>query len=173
MSCRYHRVRLASLCFVLAAVAGPRALQAQAAPTATVQPKATTAPFSQVERIDHAALHVKNLQTSADFYKKVFGFDIVHKWNTTWMVGKGRIRLGLFQRPMAAAVDDPDKFLILEHVAFLTTKDGLARYTSMLDGLGIKHEDDDSGIAKSVFIRDPDGISIEVTYYYADAPPRR
>lgn len=43
----------------------------------------------KLERIDHAAINVKNLETSAAFYKKVFDFDLVHKWNTTWMVGKG------------------------------------------------------------------------------------
>lgn len=62
---------------------------------------------------------------------------------------------------------------MLQHVAFLTTRSGLDAYAARLNALGIKHEDDDSGIAKSAFITDPDGISIEVTYYYAEAPPSK
>lgn len=123
-------------------------------------------------RIDHVALQVKDLPTSAQFYKQVFGFEVIHKWNTTWMIGKGRMRLGLFQRPNAMRPDDLNNYLVLQHFALLTTKTELAKYVKHLKLLGIKFEEDDSGIAKSIFIEDPDGIQVEVTYYYAEAPPR-
>lgn len=122
--------------------------------------------------IDHVALQVKDLPTSAQFYKRVFGFDVIHKWNTTWMIGKARMRLGLFQRPNATRLDDLNNYLVLQHFAVLTSKTGLGKYVKHLKLLGIKFEEDDSGIAKSIFIEDPDGIQVEVTYYYADAPPR-
>ncbi len=61
----------------------------------------------------------------------------------------------------------------LRHFAFLTSKSGLSAYIARLKALGIQYEEDDSGIAKSIFIKDPDGLSIEVTYYYAEAPPAR
>jgi catechol-2,3-dioxygenase len=158
---------LAVLSFLLSVnnVTAQAAKSTQAAPAPTAS--------SAILRIDHVALHVKDLETSARFYKSVFDFDIVHKWKTTWMVGKGRMRLGLFQRPNAVPVDDPDKYFLLEHFAFLTTKDGLETYVARLKTLRISYEEDDSGIAKSVFIKDPDGIQVEVTYYYAEAPPVR
>ena len=48
------------------------------------------------------------------------------------------------------------------------TPDELFRF---LDRLGIAHEPpEDTGIAKSVFFKDPDGHSLEITYYYQHIP---
>jgi len=131
----------------------------------------STSSANALVRIDHAGLNVSNLTVSAAFYKKLFGFEVVHKWNTTWMVGKDAIRLGLFERPKATKIGDIDAYLIPQHVAFLVSEAGFNAYLARLKKLGFKHNDDDSGIAKSVFVSDPDGISIEVIYYYKDAPP--
>ena len=122
-------------------------------------------------RLDHVAIQVKDLQTSADFYKKVFDMELLHKWTTTWMVGNGKSRLGLFQRPSAMPVDDFDNRLVLQHFAVLTTTAGLDAFRTRLNALQISYEQEDSGIAKSLFVTDPDGILVEVTAYYAKDPP--
>jgi Glyoxalase/Bleomycin resistance protein/Dioxygenase superfamily len=51
--------------------------------------------------LDHFAINVTDLQRSADWYQRVLGFAILHKWNTTWMVGRDNIKIGLFLRPNA------------------------------------------------------------------------
>jgi len=128
-------------------------------------------PTDAFSRLDHVALQVKDLQTSADFYKKVFDMNVVYKWTTTWMIGNGKVRLGLFQRPKAVPVEDFDNRLVLQHFAVLTSSAGLEAFKTKLKALQLPFEEDDSGIAKSLFINDPNGISVEVTTYYAESPP--
>jgi len=96
------------------------------------------------------------------------GYEIIHKWTTTWMVGKGSMRLGLFQRPTASPVDDLDNKIAITHVAFLTDAEGFERVQEKLKELGISFEGpDDSGIAYSIFFKDPDGHELEITTYHS------
>ena len=125
-----------------------------------------------LERIDHIGLNVRDLVTSADFYHKVFGFGIVHKWTTTWMVGTDIMRLGLFQRPDSAPVCNIDNAIAITHVAFRTDAAGFAAAQKTLRKLGIAFDPpEDTGIAFSVFILDPDGHQIEITTYDRDQVP--
>jgi catechol 2,3-dioxygenase-like lactoylglutathione lyase family enzyme len=126
----------------------------------------------QLERIDHVALNVTDLDVSLGWYEKVFGFTIVHKWTTTWMIGLGPIRLGLFSRPKAKPVDDLDQAIAFTHVAFLTDEAGFQAAQEKFRSLEIPFDPvEDTTIAYSVFVNDPDGHQIEVTTYYKDAPP--
>ena len=119
-----------------------------------------------LERIDHIGLNVRDLVTSAEFYSKVLGFSVVHKWTTTWMVGTDTMRLGLFQRPRSGPLCDIDNTIAITHVAFRTDAAGFSAAQAELRRLGISFEPpEDTGIAYSVFILDPDGHQIEITTY--------
>jgi catechol 2,3-dioxygenase-like lactoylglutathione lyase family enzyme len=125
-----------------------------------------------LERIDHIGLNVRDLVTSADFYHKVFGFGIVHKWTTTWMVGTDTMRLGLFQRPDSAPVCNINNAIAITHVAFRTNAAGFAAAQATLRKLGISFDPpEDTGIAFSVFILDPDGHQLEITTYDREPAP--
>lgn len=138
---------------------------------ASTDPSGPVSPLPGLRRLDHYAVHVTDLERSATFYEHVFGFGIVNKWKTTWMVGNDRMRVGLFLRPKAAMVSDPDNKVLIEHVAFLTDERNFNRCLVALNRLGIPHEPpEDTGIAKSVFFNDPDGHSLEITYYYQHIP---
>ena len=39
--------------------------------------------------LDHVAISVKDLNQSYSWYQKIFGFQILHNWQTTWMIGDG------------------------------------------------------------------------------------
>ena len=119
-------------------------------------------------RIDHTAINVKSLQNTFDWYNKVFGFEIIHKWTHTWMIGDQQIKIGVFERPEASVISDiGENIIAIQHFAFLTDKDGFEKAVEDLDRLGIPHEPvEDSGIAFSVFVIDPDGHLVEITYYY-------
>ena len=120
----------------------------------------------ELERIDHVGLNVRDLDASADFYSRVFGFGIVHKWTTTWMVGTGAIRLGLFQRPTSSPVCNIDNAIALTHLALRTDATGFEAAKRELRELGIAFDNpEDTGIAYSVFVLDPDGHQIEITTY--------
>jgi catechol 2,3-dioxygenase-like lactoylglutathione lyase family enzyme len=119
-----------------------------------------------LERIDHIGINVHDLTQSFRFYQSVFGFEIVHKWVTTWMVGKGEIRLGLFQRPSAVPISHIDNAGAITHVAFRTDSAGFAAAQETFKKLGIAFDPpEDTGIAYSVFVLDPDGHQIEITTY--------
>jgi catechol 2,3-dioxygenase-like lactoylglutathione lyase family enzyme len=36
--------------------------------------------------IDHVGINITDLDRSAKWYRRVPGFEIVHKWKTTWMI---------------------------------------------------------------------------------------
>jgi len=133
--------------------------------------RVSTNQYVDTRRLDHFAVHVKDLERSAAFYKSVFNFDIIHKWTTTWMVGNDSIRVGLFLRTNAVAITNPDSFILIEHVAFLTDSNGFEQAIKGLDQFGIKHDPpEDTGIANSVFFNDPDGNLLEITAYYKNGP---
>jgi catechol 2,3-dioxygenase-like lactoylglutathione lyase family enzyme len=121
-----------------------------------------------ITHIDHVGLNVTDLQRSADWYCRVFGFEIIHKWTTTWMVGRALMRLGLFQRPGAKPVADLDNTIAMTHLAFQMGPQEFAAVQQELTRLGVPFDPpEDTGIAYSVFVSDPDGHQVEVTTYHA------
>jgi catechol 2,3-dioxygenase-like lactoylglutathione lyase family enzyme len=120
-----------------------------------------------IEIFDHVAINVTDLERSAQWYKRVLGFKIVHKWTTTWMVGNEKMRIGLFHRPKATPVEDLDNKLAITHFAFLTDAKGFERVQKKLKRLKVPFDPpEDTGIAFSIFFHDPDGYELEVTTYH-------
>lgn len=116
---------------------------------------------------DHVAINVTDLQRSADWYQRVLGFEVVHKWNTTWMVKRAEMRIGLFERKAATPVENLDQRVAITHFSFLTDAEGLIQTQIALRKLEVLFDPpDDSGIAWSIFFKDPDGHEIEVTTYH-------
>lgn len=56
--------------------------------------------------IDHFAINVQDVQKSADWYGRIFGFTVLHKWDNAWMIGRGNIKIGLFIEPAAKPLPD-------------------------------------------------------------------
>ena len=121
-----------------------------------------------LQRLDHVAINVKNLQITFDWYNRIFGFAIIHKWTHTWMIGNEVIKIGVFERPEASLLTGIDRNIIaIQHFAFLTDRFGFDNAVAEIDKLGIPHEPiEDTGIALSVFIADPDSHQVEITTYY-------
>jgi catechol 2,3-dioxygenase-like lactoylglutathione lyase family enzyme len=119
-----------------------------------------------LERIDHIGLNVRDLVTSAEFYRKVFGFEIVHKWTTAWMLSTDTVLLELFQRPSSGPVGNIDNTIAITHAAIRTDAAGFAAAQVELRKLGIAFDPPQgTGIAHTVFILDPDGNQFEITTY--------
>jgi len=118
--------------------------------------------------LDHYAINVTDLHKSADWYRHVLGFRILHKWQTTWMVGRGNIKIGLFLRPDAKPVSDINSEIIIQHVAFLVDGDKFASVQEEICRKGVEVQGpEDTGIAYSSFFNDPDGHLLEITTYHA------
>ncbi|EUC12343.1 VOC family protein [Paraburkholderia hospita] len=122
--------------------------------------------------IDHVALQVGDLAVSAKWYEDRFGLRILHKWKDVWMIGKGNIKIGLFLVPNSKPVDDPDSRKIIQHFAFSVDGD---KFLDIVDKLKLDKikvsEVEDTGIAYSVFLKDPDGFDVEITTYHGTPPP--
>lgn len=133
-----------------------------------IQVGAATSVFSaEFLALDHVALHVRDLQTSADWYAKCFGFSVLHKWSGVWMVGRGNMKIGLYLSPNAETVGNPDKSIVMDHFALSVDGDKLQNTLDELKAKGIRMTTiEDTGIAYSVFLKDPDGYSVEVTSYH-------
>jgi catechol-2,3-dioxygenase len=122
--------------------------------------------------LDHFAVNVRNLDVSTKWYYEVLGFGVLHKWNGVTMVGRGNIKVGLFEHPAAQTVDDQDNKILIAHVAVLVDGDKFDAALAEIKAKGIAVEGpEDTGIAFSFFVRDPDGHQIEVTSYHATASP--
>lgn len=120
-----------------------------------------------IKHIDHVGLNITDLERSAEWYPRVFGFEIINKWTTTWMVGNGLNRLGLFQRPDAKTVENLDNKIAMTHLAFQTDAEGFTAAQAELKALGVPFDPPvDSGIAFSLFIADPYGHELEITTYH-------
>jgi catechol 2,3-dioxygenase-like lactoylglutathione lyase family enzyme len=117
--------------------------------------------------IDHAGLNVSDGQRSADWYRRVFGFELIHKFTHTWMVGRGLMRLGLAEVPGAQPVGDLDHKIAITHLAFQTDAAGFEAAQKELKGLGVPFDPpEDTGIAYSIFFTGPDGNLLEITTYH-------
>ena len=121
----------------------------------------------EIDAIDHFAISVKNLQISFDWYHKVFGFEMFHQWKTTWLIQRENMKIGLFERPEATTIDDLNNKIAFQHLAFHTSSNGFIDAQILLNELGIRYEGpEDTGVAYSVFLNDPDGHLLEITTYY-------
>jgi catechol 2,3-dioxygenase-like lactoylglutathione lyase family enzyme len=116
--------------------------------------------------IDHVGLNVRSLQNSFEFYQKVFEFTIFHKWNTTWMIENGAIKLGLFERPEAAPICNLDQKIAISHLAFRTDTEGFETAQKTLRALGVPYTPPEyTGVAYAIFLLDPDGHQVEITAF--------
>jgi catechol-2,3-dioxygenase len=87
------------------------------------------------------------------------------------MITSGRIKIGLFLRPNAASIDDIDNKIAIQHFAFLMTSEGLSAAQQFLKQSGIAFDGpEDTGIADSIFLSDPDGHQVELTAYHVPSP---
>lgn len=120
-----------------------------------------------IQRMDHVGINVTDLQRSADWYERVLGFTIFHKWQTTWMLSRQDMHLGLFLRPDAQKIGNLDNALAITHFAYVTDAQGFQEAEEKLKKLGVKFDPPvDTGVAKALYFYDPDGYQLEITNFY-------
>ena len=125
-------------------------------------------------RIDHVALNVGDVDVSAKWYCDRYGFTVVHAWThpNIYMLAKGNIRLGLFEKKGAAPVAQPGRHLVIQHYAFAVDADQFQSVVDSYEADGVPHRVEDTGVAWSVWTHDPDGHRVEVTAYYFPVTPK-
>jgi catechol 2,3-dioxygenase-like lactoylglutathione lyase family enzyme len=116
------------------------------------------------EGVDHVGIAVSDLARSARWYRDVLGLERVDGWGDYPVIlVRGGSGVALFRAADAATGDASVRIL---HVAFrVADLDDAAR---RLAERGISFErEEHHGVARSLYLRDPDGHEIELIAYAA------
>ena len=123
-----------------------------------------------VARLNHAVLYVRDAQAAADFYMRVFGFEVVSSEFGGQAVfmraadGDNHHDLGLFSVG-ATAPRPPRGSTGLYHLAWeVPTIDDLAVAAQALSEAGAMGGASDHGVSKSLYGSDPDGNEFEIMW---------
>jgi catechol-2,3-dioxygenase len=123
-----------------------------------------------VARLNHAVLFVRDATVAADFYQRVFGFEVVSSERNGQAVfmraagGENHHDLGLFSVG-AAAPRAPRGSTGLYHLAWeVPTIEDLATAARELQVVGAMSGASDHGVSKSLYGADPDGNEFEVMW---------
>jgi catechol-2,3-dioxygenase len=123
-----------------------------------------------VARLNHAVLYVRDAQAAAEFYERVFGFEVVSSEFGGQAVfmraagGDNHHDLGLFSVG-AAAPRPPRGSTGLYHLAWeVPTIEDLAVAAEVLSEMRAMGGASDHGVSKSLYGSDPDGNEFEIMW---------
>jgi catechol 2,3-dioxygenase-like lactoylglutathione lyase family enzyme len=123
----------------------------------------------KLQHIDHVAITVADLARSLAWYRDVLGLERRHQkaWgDVPTMLCAGETCLALFLSDAPdPKVMDVRATVSMRHVAFRVDGANFAAAQERFRELGVEFEPADHGIARSVYISDPDGHRIEITTY--------
>ena len=123
-----------------------------------------------VARLNHAVLFVRDAERAAEFYTRIFGFEVVGKemggqaiFLRSPLEGNHH-DLGLFSVGPGAQ-NAPRGSVGLYHLAWeVPTIADLAAARDLLSGAGALGGASDHGVSKSLYGRDPDGNEFEIMW---------
>ena len=124
----------------------------------------------QIERLDHLVLTVADIERTCDFYRRVFGMEVVHfgEGRTALRFGQQKINLHAASNIPGLVADKPTPGS--GDLCFIT-KTPLAEVSTHLEECGIPVVAGPGpragaiGTIQSVYIRDPDQNLIEISNY--------
>ena len=135
----------------------------------------------ELERIDHVAITVSNIESSIKWYREVLGLE--RYYGDAWdgvpiMMGKGGTCVALFkvkeEQPTPGNKSDKLKLVLpegrwrmpaMQHLAFRADRKNFEKAQESLKEKGIEFRLVDHGISHSIYFKDPDGHEIEITTY--------
>jgi catechol 2,3-dioxygenase-like lactoylglutathione lyase family enzyme len=130
--------------------------------------KGTVAMFN-VECLDHVALLVKDLERSVEWYTRVLGLTrhYAEAWDIPVVLYAGTTGVALF--PAASKeqqlAPEPRRAITMQHFAFRVSRADFEEAQREFQHHEIKYELQDHGVARSIYIYDPDGYEVELTTY--------
>lgn len=121
-----------------------------------------------LEGLDHAALVVRDVERSAQWYIEVLGFE--RRFEGMWkgvpvFVGLGRTALALFPAKDADATSRDRGAARILHLALRADRENFLAAQRDLTSRGIAFHFADHEISHSIYFRDPDGHELEITTY--------
>ena len=123
----------------------------------------------EIDALDHVALSVRDVTSSAQWYAEVLGFKRLHedKWNgIPVFVGNGEAAIALFPAAEEVGSVSADRAAVRTlHFAFRTDRENFLHAQDELKKRAIPFEFQDHEISHSIYFCDPDGHRIEITTY--------
>ena len=127
-------------------------------------------PATTARGIHHAAFVCKDVEQTIRFYQDFLGFPLVelvenrdYKGSSHFFfdIGNGNL-LGFFDFPGHDHEPYKETIGALQHMAISVSDDSFAALKRKLDDAGIEYLGPDRGAEDSLYIRDPNGLGIEL-----------
>ena len=120
--------------------------------------------------IHHAALICRDVETTIRFYQGLLGFPLVELVENRDYAGSShfffdvgnRTLLGFFDFPGHDHPDFSETIGGVQHIALSVTPEQFAAAKERFDANGIEYLGPDRGVEGSLYIRDPNGVGIEL-----------
>jgi glyoxylase I family protein len=120
--------------------------------------------------IHHAALICRDVERTSEFYQGLLGFPLVELVENRDYGGSShfffdvgnKTLLGFFDFPGLGLEQGEEAIGGVQHIAIAVPPDRHAELRKVLDDNGIPYDGPARGIPESLYLRDPDGIGIEL-----------
>lgn len=127
-------------------------------------------PATTVRGVHHVALICRDVEETIQFYQGMLGFPLVELVENRDYAGSShfffdignRNLLGFFDFPGHDHPDFMETIGGVQHIALSTDAANFAAARDKLDAAGIPYLGPDRGVEDSLYIRDPNGIGIEL-----------
>jgi len=127
-------------------------------------------PTSNARGIHHAALICSDVEQTIQFYDGLLGFPLIELTENRDYPGSSHFFFDLGNKTLLGFFDFPGLGLErgiecvggVQHIAIAVPPDQHAMLRKRLDDEGISYDGPQRGIPESIYLRDPDGIGIEL-----------
>ena len=126
----------------------------------------------KINFLDHVAIHVKDMEKSADWYTHVLGLERIQpeEWKPfPIMLFSNGSGVAIFpaktENPMPLPTGD---WLAVSHFAFNVSREGLEQAKVHFQALNLDFKFQDHIYYHSIYITDPDGYQVELTAQVRD-----
>src|SRR3954447_8678696 len=127
-------------------------------------------PPTNARGIHHAALICSDVERTIEFYQDLLGFPLIELVENRDYPGSShfffdlgnRTLLGFFDFPGLGLEEGRERIGAVQHIAIAVPPDKHAELQKVLDDNGIPYDGPARGIPESLYLRDPDGIGIEL-----------
>ncbi len=127
-------------------------------------------PVSNGRGIHHAALICSDVETTIEFYQGLLGFPLIELVENRDYPGSSHFffdlgnstLLGFFDFPGLGLQPGVEAIGTVQHIAISVDPQRHSQLRATLDAAGVAYGGPDKGIEESLYLRDPDGIQIEL-----------
>jgi glyoxylase I family protein len=131
---------------------------------------ATERPATPGRGIHHAAMICSDVEATIGFYQGLLGFPLVELVGNRDYAGSSHFFFDVGNQTLLGFFDFPGLGLEraveavggVQHVAISVPRDRWERIRDRLDEAGVAYAGPDRGIEESMYLKDPDGIGIEL-----------